>query len=279
VPEPTRPPFLRRKLGAKLRRMREQAGKNLEDAAALLDKTRSALGRIESGETKADVHLLRSMMDIYDQYDPGLIDEAREALKPPWFRAYGVKDLGYIDVETEATHVDQFSIQVVPGLLQTQAYIRALFERRRHWNPAQLDSDLAVRLVRQKRLTDEDRPLKLAAVVDEAALRRQIGRPGVMREQLQHLAATAALPTVTLQVLTMDYGAHCAMPGAFNLLAFPDPDDMELLFIEHLIGSLHIEDQDKVREARLAFDQLRTEALSPADSVALIERLAAESGH
>lgn len=276
VPEPTRPPFLRRKLGAKLRRMRDLAGKNLEDAAALLDKTRSALGRIESGETKADVHLIRSMMDIYDQYDPELLDEAREALKPPWFRAYGVKGMGFIDVETEAVQITEFSVQVVPGLLQTEGYMRALFQKRRRWVAHEVDRDVKIRLVRQRRLISEDRPLRIVAVVDEAVLRREVGGHDVMREQLRHLQAAADLPTVSLRVLSLDQGAHCAMPGPFAFLTFPDPEDPDYLYIEHFIGAYHSEDEDKVERARLVFDQLQADALSPADSVALIERLANE---
>ncbi|MET0135068.1 MAG: Scr1 family TA system antitoxin-like transcriptional regulator, partial [Kibdelosporangium sp.] len=150
VPEPSRAPFLRRRLGAKLRRMREEAKYTLDEAAALLDKKRSALHRIESGQTRADVHLVRSMMDVYDRYDGDLLDETREALKPPWFRAYGVRDMGYIDVETEAAEVNEFTVQVVPGLLQTEAYMRTLFDSR--WQPEHADNHVRVRSIRQRRL-------------------------------------------------------------------------------------------------------------------------------
>jgi hypothetical protein len=276
VTEPCRPTFQRRKLGAKLRRLREQAGHTLDEAAPMLDKTRSALQRVESGETKADVHLVRSMMDVYDCYDPGLLDEVREAVKPPWFRAFGLKNLGYVDVETEAARVCEFSVIVVPGLLQTRDYMRELFELGPQQTQREVNNAVAVRSIRQRRLTDDDRPLHLRAVVDEAALYRRIGGPKVMREQLKYLVSMTSLPTVELQVIPLSVGTHHALDGAFILLDFPDPEDPELLYVEYPTGSVHIEDLRKVREAKLVFDQLVTDALSPDDSAALIERVATE---
>jgi transcriptional regulator with XRE-family HTH domain len=273
VTKPSRPTFLRRKLGAKLRRLREDAGHTLEAAAPMLDKTRSALQRIESGETRPDVHLVRSMMDLYDIYDPCLLDEVREALKPPWYRTYGKQNLGYVDVETEAAQVIQFMLIDVPGLLQTESYMRALFSTAPGRTQRELDDVVAVRLIRQLRLTDEDRPLELVAIVHEIALRREIGGPEVMREQLMHLVEMSRLPTVTLHVVPLSEGRHWIPNGEIDLLGFPDPEDQELLYVEHPAGSLHIEDPQKVQEAKLMFEQLRTDALTPADSVALIERL------
>lgn len=271
------PPFLRRRLGRRLKALRESAGLNLEDAARRLDKARSSLHRIETGETRADVHLIRSMMDLYDRYEEDLLDQAREALKPQWFRAFGVEDLGYLDVETHACRVREFGGLNLPGLVQTEAYVRSLLAHsRRKRTKQQLDNDIAVRLIRQKRLTSEDDPLELVAIVDEAALRREVGGREIMREQLRHLVETTALPTVTLQVLPLRDGAHSAMDGAFTLLDFPDAADAELLYVDYTVGALHIEDADKVREAKLILDQLRTEALSPADSTGLIEQVAGE---
>jgi transcriptional regulator with XRE-family HTH domain len=273
VTEPSRPTFQRRKLGAKLRRLREEARLTLDEAAPKLDKTRSALQRIETGETRADVHLVRSMMDVYDRYDEGLLDEVREALKPPWYRAYGVKIHGYVDVETEAAQVSQFQLVDIPGLLQTESFMQALFASGHSRSPEQLNNDVAVRLIRQRRLTNEDRPLHLEAVVYEAALRREVGGPRVWREQLRHLVEMSELPTVTFRVVPLEDGAWLVPSGPFNLLTFPDPEDSAMLYIEHPTGPLHIEDAAKVQRARLLFDRLRTNALSPPESVALVEQL------
>jgi hypothetical protein len=235
------------------------------------------LYRTEAGESRIDVHLVRSMMDLYDYYADDLIEQTRQALKPRWFRVYGPENMGYVDVETEASLACEFAVQNVPGLLQTEAYMRALFDRHRlRRTPEQLENDVEVRLIRQRRLTGEEDPLELVAVIDEAALGREVGGPEVMREQLRHLVEMARLPTVTLQVLSLRDGPHSAMDGAFTLLSFPEPGDPDLLYISYATGSLHIENDKELATARLMFDQLRGEALNPADSVALIERLAAE---
>lgn len=269
-----KPPFRRRRLGNRLRALRESAGLTMEAAAVKLDKSRYSLLRIESGVYRADVHLIRSMMDVYDRWDEGLLDAARDALKPSWFTSYGVQDLGYIDVETEASRVCDYPGMHLPGLLHTEPYIRALFARaQRRRSPAQLENDVTVRLIRQQRLTSEEDPLQLVTIIDEAALHREIGGSEVMREQLRHLIQMASLPTVTLQVLRKDGCPTSALGGAFTLLEFPDPGDPDLLYHEYVTGALHVEDEDEVREARLVFDTLRSEALNPAESVATIEQL------
>jgi transcriptional regulator with XRE-family HTH domain len=270
-----RAPFLRRRLGRRLREIREEANFTLAEASKRLDKTRSALQRIETGVTRADVHFIRSAMDVYDIYDETLIEQAREAGKPPWFRAYGVEDLGYVDVETYAASVREFSGLKLPGLLHTEAYTRAFFAHsRRRRTPEQLRNDIEVCLIRQERLTSERDPLELSAIIDESALRRDLGGPEVMREQMRHLVEMAELPSVTLQVLPLK--AHSAMDGGFILLSFQDRDEPDLLYVEYVTGALHIEEDPEVRACRLKFDRLGVEALSPDDSVSLIERISQE---
>jgi transcriptional regulator with XRE-family HTH domain len=270
-----RAPFLRRRLGRRLREIREGAGLTLAEASKRLDKTRSALQRIETGFTKADVHFIRSAMDIYDHYDESLVEEAREAGKPPWFRAYGIEDMGYVDVETHAASVKEFSGMKLPGLLHTEGYIRALFAHsRRRRSPEELNNDIEVRLIRQERLTSERDPLELSVIIDESALRREVGGPDVMQDQLRHLVETSELPSVSIQVLPLKM--HGALDGGFTLLSFQDRDEPDLLFVEYVTGALHIEEDAEVRACRLDFDRLGVEALSPDDSVALIKRVSQE---
>ncbi|MFC4854793.1 Scr1 family TA system antitoxin-like transcriptional regulator [Actinophytocola glycyrrhizae] len=241
-----RAPFLRRRLGRRLREIREEADFTLAEAAKRLDKTRSALQRIETGATRADVHFIRSAMDIYDHYDETLVEEAREAAKPPWFRAYGIKDMGYVDVETYASTVREFSGLMLPGLLHTEEYIRALFAHsRRRRSAEELHNDIEVRLIRQERLTSEHDLLELSVIVDESALRRDVGGRDVMRQQLQHLIEMAGLPSVCLQVLPLKM--HSALDGGFTLLSFHDRDEPDLLYVEYATGALHIEEDDEVR--------------------------------
>ncbi|WP_040406772.1 helix-turn-helix domain-containing protein [Amycolatopsis nigrescens] len=269
------PTFRKRRLGRKLKALRERAGLTLDDAAPLLDKTRTSLHRIEIGETLADVHLVRSMMDVYDHYEPGLIDLARDAAKKSWLRSFDVSDQGYVDMETEAGRVLDFQIISIPGLLQTKDYMRAQFSG--WYLPTRRSADhVTVRLKRQERLTDEENQLHLHAIVDESSLRRVVGGHDVMRTQLRHLVTMADLPTVLLQVFPAGQGAHTAMSGAFTLLTFPEPDDPEMMYIEHPTGSVHIEEIEKVREAKLIFKHLSATALPPAESVRLIEQVFTE---
>jgi transcriptional regulator with XRE-family HTH domain len=254
--------------------MREQAGLNLEDAAQRLDKSRSSLGRIETGQSRADVHLVRSMMDLYDIYDPELLDLVREANRPGWWTKYGIDDRGYISTETEASTLRELAIINIPGLLQTEPYMRALFAA--HRLPAhKTENEVAARLHRQRRLRDEACPLELTAVIDEAALRKLVGGAAAMRAQLRHLVECAELSTVSIQVLPDAAGAHTGASGAFIILDFPDRE-AALLYVAHVTGALHIEKPEELAQARLVFDQLRSEALSPRESTALIERLAGE---
>ncbi|HEV8559706.1 MAG TPA: helix-turn-helix transcriptional regulator [Actinophytocola sp.] len=272
-----KPPLLRRRLGSRLRSMREQARLSMNEAAARLDMSRSALWRVETGESRMDVHLARSMMDVYDIYEEGLLDQVREALRPQWFRHYRPEDMGYVDLETEACAVCEFAVLNLPGLLQTEAYMRELFTMSTVRRTQQeLDNQVEVRLIRRQRLTSDEDPLELVAVIDESALRREVGGPDVMRTQLCHLVEAADQPAVTVQVLPLRGGPHLTVDGAFILLSFPEPDEPDMQYVSYSTGSLHIDDQGEVAAAKLTFDRLRSEALSPADSLALIKQVGAE---
>ncbi len=269
----------KRQLGRKLRRMRERAGMTLAEAAARLDKTSSSLHRIEVGETLADVHLIRTMMDIYDQRDDSLLDLSREARKRGWWYTYfgPTKEPTYVEHEHDANLVRTFQVITIPGLLQTENYMRANYaSSHKASGKANADKIVAVRQRRQERLSDETEPLHLHVVLDESALRRTVGGREVMREQLRHILEMARLPTVTLQVIPTNTGAHSAMNGAFTVLSFADPDEPEIQYVEYPGGSLQIDNPDRVKEVRLVFERLTAMALSPEESIRLIEEVLAE---
>ncbi|PRW62788.1 Scr1 family TA system antitoxin-like transcriptional regulator [Actinopolyspora mortivallis] len=271
----TSPTFRRRRLARRIRRLRERAGLTQERAAAALDMSTSALSRKENGDVATSVHEARSMMDLYDIRDDELLDLARAARQRGWWRAYGIEDRGYVDLETEACSVLDFQVTTVPGLLQTEEYARALFLSGRFGvSSQQINNDVAVRMIRRERLTELENPLRLRAVVDEAALRRTVGRESVMREQLAHLLEQADIPTVELQVLPFGAGAHCAMNGAFTLLEFPDPADPDVLYVEYPTGSLHVEKASEVKAGRVLFEDLRSTALDVGESKRLIKAIA-----
>jgi DNA-binding XRE family transcriptional regulator len=257
--------------------MRENAGMTLAQAAPRLHKTRSALGRIEKGETAADVHLVRSMMDLYDQYDEHLEAMVLDAMVPGWWVPYGIKDRGFIGLETEAEMSLDWSLVYIPGLLQTEDYMRAVFSNGNvRWSKKLRENHITARRIRQHRLTAGEAPLTLAAIIDEAALRKPVGGQKVIHAQLLHLVEVSELATVTIQVIPNAVGSHEGMEGAFTILEFQEPEDPSLLYAEYPTGAVHVEKPEEVRDARLIFDRLRSVALPPADSMAFIQRVAAD---
>ena len=270
----------RRQLARTLRDLRQKAGMTIETAAPLLDFSPSKLSRIENAHQGVDVHAVRSMMDIFGvggERWGEIVELTREANAKGWWRAYGLDDHCYVPLEAEASRVCDFTVNYVPGLLQTADYARALFASSLRWRtPATLDRDVTVRIIRQERLTSAVEPLELSAVVEEAVLRRPVGGPTVMRAQLAHLVTAAELDTVTLQVLPTGIGAHPGVDGAFTVLSFDGLGEPDIGYVEHLVGSVHIENDEDVARARVVFDHLRSVALSPAESVALVERVIAQ---
>jgi transcriptional regulator with XRE-family HTH domain len=268
-----------RQLARVLRRLREEAGLSLEEAAPKLDWSASKLGRIETAEQGVDVHGVRSMLDLYGvggaQWAE-ILDLTREARKKGWWNAYGVKLAGYVALEAEAATAHVYELALVPGLLQTAGYAQAVFRNHQpQRTEAELDHAVQVRLFRQRRLI-EDPLLELVTIVDETVLHRPVGGVEVMRDQLRHLVRQAALPSVCFQVMPVSVGAHQGVNGAFTVLGFGDPDEPEIAHTEDAVSLTHVHQETEVRGYRLLFDRLQSEALSPQDSVALVERLATE---
>ncbi len=270
----------RLQLGRALRELREAAGFRVETAAPRLDWSASKLSRIENGQQAVDVHGVRSMLDLYDgaeRWDE-LIELTRQTRQKGWWRAYGLNDQGYVPLEAEARTVCDVTIGFVPGLLQTDSYARAMFEADlQRWTVEEIDRHVAVRLHRQGRLSSVDNPLELTAIVDEAVLYRQVGGPAVMAAQLAHLVAATRHALVTLQVLPFVGGAHPRLSAGFTVLGYGDLGMPDMTYVEHPLGAVHIDKASDVERATLAVDRLRTLALSPDDSVALIERVAAQT--
>ncbi|MGD9530399.1 helix-turn-helix domain-containing protein [Pseudonocardia sp.] len=273
----------RRILARELRKLREAAGLTLEEAAPRLDFSDSTLSRIENAQQGANVHAVKSMLDLYDAGDrwEELLALARVAKQRGWWQAYGLGGGGasYVGFETEAGRVRDFTVSYVPGLLQTADYARALFAAGMVWDSGQaLENAVAVRTIRQERLTDSENPLHLEAIIDEAALRRPVGGPAVHRAQLEHLLRAVELPTVTLQVLPTRVGAHPALASPFTLLSFGDLGEPDIAYVEHTLGAVTFDKEPDVARARLFFDRLRAEALGLADSAALVRGVLDGSG-
>jgi transcriptional regulator with XRE-family HTH domain len=270
----------RRVLARQLKLLREQAGLTLEEAAPKLHFSVSKLSRIENAQVVIDIHWVKSMLDVYDVGGmrwTELLELAEEALQPGWWRAYGLGNNSFIAFETEASRVQVFTLSYVPGLMQTADYARALMRTVPvQRTTEQLENEVAARMYRQRRLTSAENPLELVAVIDEAALHRRVGGIEVMRKQLDQMAMLSELDTVTLHVLPFAAGAHAAMASEFTILDFGDIDEPDMAYIEHSLGALSLDKVGDVARAKLTFERVLSGALDPAESLALIHRMAGE---
>lgn len=280
---PEQNPTLRgRRLAVELMRRREASGLSREEAARRLEWSTSTIFRIETGRSRPQPGNVRVLLDLYGvtgSERDGLIQLAREARQPGWWHSF--RDVlpnpyeVYIGLEGGAASIRNFEPVVVPGLLQTEDYARAMFKG----GPRELERDeierrVEVRLARQQILTRGDRP-RLWAVIDEAVIHRLVGDPAVMRAQLGHLIDTAEQGKTTVQVVPFRAGAHAGTTGPFVILDFPEPTDPAVVYVETLAGDIYLEERADVNRYTIAFDRLLAAALHPDDSVRLIQQVAA----
>jgi transcriptional regulator with XRE-family HTH domain len=280
----TGPTVRRRRLGTELRKLRESNGYKLEEVAAQLGVAPSTLSRIETGKAPTKSAYLGQMLEMYGVVDQAqrqvLVDMAREGHRKGWWAAYDdVLPSGfdiYVGLEAETAAIRGYEISVVHGLLQTPQYARAVLTEMfpRH-TVEQIDRLVDLRIQRQQRF-DDDPPLELWAILDEAVIRRPVGGQAVMRGQLEHLLKMTARPGLTLQILPFSCGAHAGHGGPFSILEFPNRSDSEVAYVESVAGYIYLEKDREVRLRVEAFDRLRAAALAPGASLELIARLAHE---
>ncbi len=243
-----------------------------EAARAMLCST-SKMSRIESGHAIVSPLELQTLLQLY-RVPEGEETERIEAIAAaarqrtskyrvlPWVRAY-------IGMEAEATEIDYFQIELVPGLLQTEDYARAIATAHGTGRPpAEVERLVKIRLQRQVRLTGSEPP-QLTAVLHEASLRLQVGGPRVLREQLAHLLTMAELPHVTLRVLPFTVGAHAATGSAFTILRLPEPD-AQIVYLEDLWNADYINRSEQVTAYTEAFGRLLDVCLDEAGTAAMI---------
>ncbi len=278
------PTVRRRRLGTELRRLREAHALKLEEAAHRLGLAPSTLSRIETGKAPTRSAYLTTMLDMYGVSDPGqrqvLAEMAREGHRKGWWASYDdVLPTGfgiYVGLEAEAAMLRAFEDRVVHGLVQTPDYARAVVTAVQPGLGAdELDRTVQLRLHRQEVLTG-DSPLELWLILDESVIRRPVGGPQVMSAQLKHLLAVGEWPNVTLQLLPMAGGAHPALNGAFSILRFPEPSDLDVVYAEGVGGHAYLEKEPDVHTCTEAFDRLRQVALSPVGTADMIGKAAEE---
>ncbi|MFI1483831.1 helix-turn-helix domain-containing protein [Streptomyces sp. NPDC020747] len=278
------PAVRRRKLGAELRALRARAGLKSGEAARLVGWHQSKVSRIETGRSGVKPTDVELLLDAYEVRDA----ELRELLvvlagsddngRHHWWHAYrGLLSSAYSDfisLESQAGVMRTLENSVVPGLLQTPEYAREVTRAAMGGAPdGEVDALVEVRLARQDVLRSNP-PLRLSAVLDEAALRRTVGGPAVMARQLEHLGEAAQLPHVRIQVLPFGVGAHVGVTGPFVIFSFPSTSDLDVVVLDHLTSSLYLERKEDLQAYSEAFDSLQVHALSPEETLDFIAGVA-----
>jgi transcriptional regulator with XRE-family HTH domain len=266
----------RRRLGAELRRLREEAGLTIDRVAEVLECSPSKVSRIETGQVSATPRDVRDMLGLYrvdDERLEAMVQVAREARQRGWWQKFvdvpdGVP--AYVGLEAAATSIDVYMSLIVPALLQTPDYARAVIAAVRPDLPAsELDRRVELRLRRQE-LLDQERPPVLRVLLDDALLRRPVGGPGVMAAQRRRLLADADRPAVTIQVLEVAAGAHAGMDGPFTIFGFQAPAERDVVALDSAADALYLEGPEDVARYRRVFELLLPAARSPGDSAAII---------
>jgi transcriptional regulator with XRE-family HTH domain len=272
------PTVSRRRLGGELRKLREAAGLTIEYVAETLECSSSKISRIENAQVKAAPRDVRDLLEIYGivgQQRDELLRMARDARQTVWWQRY--RDLPSVPLtglETAASSIRTYLPLLVPGLLQTEDYARAVLRAILFDLPTEeIELRLELRMARQSLLTGDDPPA-LWVVLDEAVLRRQIGGREVMHAQVERLVDAAALANVTLQVLPYSAGQHAGLDGEFTVISFADRNDTDVVYIEHTTSDLYLEDDDSIQRYSLMFDHLRAAALSPPNSLKFLVQVA-----
>jgi Domain of unknown function (DUF5753)/Helix-turn-helix domain len=275
-------PTVRRMLvGAKLRRLRTELGLSREQAGQAIRASEWKIHRLENGQVGFKERDIVDLLGLYQVQDPAEVAEfltlAREANTPGWWQHYG--DVlptwfrTYVDLEQAASLIRTYEGQFVPGLLQTDDYMRAVV-RGAHLEDSgeEVGRRVRLRMARQTLLTREHPP-RLWAVVDEAALRRPVGGREVMRGQLERLIDATKLANVTLQILPFAAGAHAAMVSAFSILRFADPELPDVVYLEHLTSAVYLDRRHEVERYLDAIELLCVDSQPPARTVELLQRI------
>ncbi|MDA3629683.1 helix-turn-helix transcriptional regulator [Saccharopolyspora sp. WRP15-2] len=273
------PTVRRRRLAAELRRLRAHAEVTQQQAAGHLGCTQAKIGRFETAKRSPSVGDVSALLDFYgvegcerDQ----LINLARDARKRGWWHSYS--DVlpewyeTYVGLEAEASSIHTYEAEAIPGLLQTREYAHAITKATLiRADESEISRRVDLRIQRQQRIVG-DNPLELWAVVGEAALRRRVGGPGVLRRQLEHLLKLVQLPHVTLQVMPLDAGAHPAQAGPFVILRYSNSIDPDVVYLETHVGGLYLEREIEISNYVTMMDHLRAHAVDPDGSVELMQQ-------
>jgi transcriptional regulator with XRE-family HTH domain len=284
------PTMRRRRLAAELRRLRHEAGLSIEDVTTGLGWQPSKLSRIENrqiGITTSDLRKLLALYKVEDQaYRDELTEMARRATERGWWQSFGggvvpIALANLIGLEAEARTVRSYEPELVPGLVQTEAYARAIMRAwQPAWTAADIDRRVEIRLGRQDVLHQPGGTPQVSCIINEAVLRRSVGGNEVMHEQIEVLAKERDPANVTVQVLPFNAGAHPAMTGPFQILTFFDPGDLGVVHVEGAMTAITLERPEELRRYDEIWGSLQARALSPEDSRVMMRSYALRyAGH
>jgi transcriptional regulator with XRE-family HTH domain len=280
------PTVLRILLGNQLRRLREAKDISREDAGWEIRGSESKISRLELGRVGFKERDVADLLTLYGVHDPterdALLNLARQANNPGWWHRYS--DIlptwfqAYLGLETNAAIIRTYEVQFVPGLLQTRDYARAVIQLGYRRAPAdEVERRVSVRMTRQDVFDRADPPLYWV-VVDEAALRRPIGGPNVMRGQITALIEATKLPYVRLQIVPFHAGGHAAAGGAFTILRFDDEELPDVVYMEQLTSALYLDKRDDVDSYAAAMERLCVEAEPPGETAEILDKILRDLG-
>jgi transcriptional regulator with XRE-family HTH domain len=281
------PTVPQRRLARALRRLRANAGLTIDQVAEKLDLSASTISRLETAQASARRGDIRELLDIYKvtgTQREELLQLTQASRRHPWWEEF--KDLPHAAVaglEAEAALIRHYAAQVVPGLLQTEAYAREVLRAVRGDDEADdIERRLKLRIERQALLAERTSPQYLV-VLDETVVRRAVGGRQIMQAQLERLIEVSALPNVTLRLLPFAVGAHAGMDGKFVIYSYQKPEDRDVVyedpdvvFLENLEGDVYIEDSRTTERYNRTFERLLDAALDPAKSTEFLADVAAQ---
>ncbi|WP_184987604.1 helix-turn-helix domain-containing protein [Sphaerisporangium rubeum] len=275
------PTALRILLGAQLRRLRTTRGITRDQAGHTIRASEAKISRLELGRVGFKDRDVADLLTLYGVTEAAERDTflqlARQANAPGWWHKFS--DLLpnwfelYVGLEEAASVIRTYEIQFVPGLLQTPDYARAVIKLGHYGASAdEMTRRVDLRMARQQRVTHPGGP-KLWALVDEAALRRPLGGPGVMRAQVEHLLDMAARPNITVQVVPFGQGGHSAAGGPFSILRFLEGDLPDVVYMEQLTSALYLDKREETDPYMKVMDHLCVEAATVTESRRLLSSL------
>jgi transcriptional regulator with XRE-family HTH domain len=279
--ERSTPTTRQRELAERLRELRALRELTVESVAASLLVSASKVSRLETAARRASPRDVRDLCLLYavsnDERDR-LMSLAAQALETTWYQDADVRAeyRTFIGLEEAATDIATYQALVVPGLLQTPDYARALLDGLRPpgtLTAERIDDVVAARLRRQKLLRGPNPP-RVHAIFDEAVLQRPIGSPEVMAPQVARLIECADLPNITVQVIPITAGSHPGLDGRFTVLRFGNQAVSDTVYIEGLLGELFLDKDIDVARYMEIFQYLgATVALTEKESLSLLDQM------